>query len=57
MASPYLGFANSTRMGGKTIVLCQDTAQLDDEKTAWCLVLLSGWGIGDLLPAKDKELV
>ena len=55
--SPYLGFANLTRVEEKTVVLCQGTAQLDDVQTAWYLVLLSGLGIRDLLPAKDKELV
>lgn len=53
----YLGFANFTRVERKTVVQCQGIAQLDDVLTAWYLVLLSGWGIRDPLPAKDKEMM
>lgn len=53
--SQYLAFAHHTRSKGKTVAQRQGTAQLDDTRTAWYLVLLSGWRIRDLLPAKDKE--
>lgn len=55
--SSYLGFANFTRVERKTVVQCQGIAQLDDMLTAWYLALLSGWGIRDPLPGKDKAMM